>query len=221
MNDFKQLYESEYFKERFNGVDLKREKSYLQEYERITQFVTGGKVLDIGCGMGNFLEIFDKSFDKYGLEISEFAKKEAQKKGIKIIDYDFKKEFFDIIIFRGVFQHLDTPLYDLQRASELLKKNGLMIFLATPNSNSPYYKCFNTLPMLDSTRNFVIPSDTMLTQILKNFNFKIEKIVYPYIDSPYAQPFKDHGKFILNLFGFKYKFAFWKNMMEIYARKIK
>lgn len=220
MNDnLKNLYTDDYFKDRFEGQDLKREKSYLQEYSNITKYFTKGKVLDIGCGMGNFLQVFDSNFEKYGIEISEYAAIQATKKGIKIIDYDFTENYFDLIIFRGVFQHLDTPLFSLQKALKMLKKGGFMVFLATPNSNSLYYKFFNTLPMLDPKRNFLIPSDIMLKQILENLNCEIVEIKYPYLISPYANPLTDHLKFVAKCFGLNYKFAFWKSSMEIYAKK--
>ena len=126
MNDnLKNLYTDDYFKNRFEGQDLKREKSYIQEYSNVTKYLAKGKVLDIGCGMGNFLEIFDSNFEKYGIEISEYAAIQATKKGIKIIDYEFTEDYFDLIIFRGVFQHLDTPLFSLQKALKMLKKSGM------------------------------------------------------------------------------------------------
>lgn len=220
-NNFKELYDKNYFIDRFPGKDKKRECSYTQEYKRIKRYIQNGKVLDIGCGMGNFLNVFDEEWDKYGIEISDFATNEAKKNGIKIIDYSKEyKNFFDVIIFRGVIQHLDTPLYTLKQAISMLKSGGYLIFLATPNSNSIYYKFFGTLPMLDDKRNLLIPSDLMMKNILKNFGFEIKKIYYPYIGSPYASPVLDHLKFIANCFGFKYKFSFWKNMMEIYAQKV-
>lgn len=219
-DNFKKLYGKEYFTDRFPGQNKKRELSYIQEYGRIKKYVRSGKALDIGCGMGNFLNTFEIGWEKYGIEISDFAANEAKRNGIKIIDYaDGYENFFDLIIFRGVIQHLDTPLYTLKQAIAMLKPGGYIIFLATPNSNSLYYKLFGTLPMLDDKRNFLIPSDTMIKNILKNFGFDIKEVYYPYIDSPYASYILDHLKFIANCFGFHYKFSFWKNMMEIYAQK--
>lgn len=218
-NEYKVLYGEEYFENRFTGQDVKRELSYRQEYQRIKKYVQSGRVLDIGCGMGNFLHIFDEKWEKYGIEISEYAAKKSEETGIKIVDYNCESEYFDLIIFRGVIQHLDTPLVALQEAVRMLRKGGYIVFLATPNSNSIYYKFFDTLPMLDPPRNFIIPSDIMLRQILINFGMQIKQIIYPYIGSPYAEPVKDHLKFLGKCLGMNYKFAFWKNSMEIYAQK--
>ncbi len=218
-NDFQELYSSEYFENRFTGQDLKREISYTQEYSRILNYVQKGKVLDIGCGMGNFLHTFGSDWERYGIEISEYAAKKAEASGIKIIDYNEKEDFFDLIVFRGVLQHLDTPMLNIKQAMKMLKPNGYIVFLATPNSNSIYYKLFSTLPMLDSSRNFVIPSDIMMKDSLTNFGLKVNKIIYPYLGTPYCSVVSDHLKFLGKCIGVNYKFSFWKNMMEIYAQK--
>jgi hypothetical protein len=73
--------------------------------------------------------------------------------------------------------------------------------------------------MLDPERNFLLPSDLMLKQILKNIGLSVEDIRYPYWESPYASPIKDHWNFLMRLLGKRKSFAFWKNMMEVYARK--
>lgn len=213
-------YNERYFKNRHPGRDIKREKSYLQECARIERYITKGRVLDVGCGMGNFLEIFDGSkWEKYGIEISGYAANLAKQKGIQLIDYDFQSDFFDLMVFRGVLQHLDAPLYSIQQCIRMLKKGGLIVFLATPNTNSIYYRIFRELPMLDPKLNFILPSDSMLKQILINLGLEVLEMRYPYVGSPYTNLIADHINFLIRFFGVKKKFPFWGNMMECYARK--
>lgn len=214
-------YGSEYFRERHTGNDIKREQSYQLEFAKITKYVSGGKVLDVGCGMGNFLDLFDgKLWDKYGIEISDYARELAERKNIKFIDYNYDSGTFDLIIFRGVVQHLDEPLHAIKQCLRMLKPGGYMAFLATPNTNAIHYRLFKELPMLDPSCNFMLPSDKMMVQTLRNFNMEVVELNYPYLESPYSNPVQDHAKFLLRLLGIKKKFPFWKNMMEIFARKI-
>jgi hypothetical protein len=42
---------------------------------------------------------------------------------------------------------------------------------------------------------------------------------YPYLGTPYASPLRDHARFVLQLVGVKRPYAFWRNMMECYARR--
>lgn len=200
-----------------------RKRMYLQEYERLKKYFKdidkGGCVLDIGCGVGDFLSLFNKHWEKYGIEISSCAREIAQKKGI-ITDFELKDNFFDLIIFRGTIQHIPDPIYKINECRYWLKKGGMLIFLATPNTNSIVYKLFNNLPMLNRNLNFLLPSDKMLEQILTNNGFNIVAFEYPYKNTPYAHRIKDILSFILKLLRIKKKidFPFYGNVMECYAK---
>jgi SAM-dependent methyltransferase len=205
--------------------DPKRLVMYHDECARIKELKPhGGRILDVGCGIGGFLSFFDPSrWDRYGVDVSDLAIREARLKGIKVNDfleaYDYPDYFFDVIVFRGSIQLLPTPFSIIETCIRLLKEGGYMIFLSTPNSNSPYYRRFKTLPFLTPHANFLIPSDIMMQNALQNFGLQVKDIRYPYIDGPYCKPIIDHFLFILSFIGFKRKFAFWRSSMEIYAVK--
>lgn len=217
------LYAEDYFQ--MYTKDPQRELAYSIESRRIQEMKPeGGAILDVGCGLGLFLEQFDdKRWQKFGVDISDFAVQQARKRGITVKDYaqsyDYPDETFDVIVFRGTIQHLDTPFAVMKKCTALLKRNGLMAFLVTPNANSIYYKFFNTLPFLHPEYNFYIPSDLTLTNTLKNLGLKICKVLYPYLGTPYARPLRDHLYFVLRCLGVPVKFAFWRNVMEVYAVK--
>ncbi len=199
-----------------------RQKMHQQELERVFKItkLTRGKVLDVGCGLGNFLKLFPESWDKYGTEVSQYAQRVAARKGINF-SIPKKTNFFDLIVFRGTIQHLDTPLSEVKVRISQLKPNGWMVFLATPNAGSFCYRLWQDLPMIDEKYNFIIFSAKQLANILKLLGLKVSKIYYPYLETPYASPLLDHINFVLKLLGFSKKFAFWKNIMEIYAYKPK
>lgn len=215
---YRKFYGGDYFEDRIN--DKLRDKMQIQEISRLKKFIPKkGRVLDIGCGLGEFLCLFDNNWDKYGSEISQYAIREAKKKGIKF-RIPNKTNYFDLIIFRGTIQHLDKPLSEIQKRIKQLKPGGYMVFLATPNTGGVYYRIFQDLPFLDPKRNFLIPSDKMFIQILENCGLKIKNIYYPYGETPYAHPLRDFSLFVLRLLGIaNKKHAFPKNMMEIYAQK--
>ena len=133
--------------------------------------------------------------------------------------YDYPDEFFDVIVFRGSLQLIPTPFYVLETCIRLLAPGGYVVFLSTPNSNSPYYRRFKTLPVLTPHGNFLIPSDIMMKDVLQNFGLEVSKISYPYIGGPYANPLRDHFSYFLSFFGINLKFPFWRSSMEIYAYK--
>lgn len=212
-------YPEEYFKDRL-GNDPKRIESFRLESEFINKYISRGTLIDVGCSTGEFLDVLKWEGEKYGMEVSDHAVSIAKKKGIKF-DKDILScdNFFDLIIYRGTIQHLENPILYIQKSFKALKKGGFIVFLATPNADSAYYRFFKTLPFLDPPNNYYIPSETTLQRILTNFGFKIIDKRFPYLDSPYSRPFTDPIKFFLRFLGIRTKFAFWGNMMEIIAQK--
>lgn len=213
-------YDENYFKFRM-GNDPKRQKCFLFEKKFINAHIRSGTLLDIGCSTGEFVKALEWDGIAYGMEISEFAKKYAKKNGIKFgKDIFNSKNYFDLIIFRGTIQHIDTPFLYLKQAFQALKPGGYVWFYA-PNANSMYYKIWNTLASLDPKINFYIPSDITLKNAMKNFGYEFTEIHYPYLDSPYASPVTDHLKFAMKLFGANVQFPFWRSIMYVMFRKPK
>ncbi len=215
-------YDESYFAVYQN--DPKRHQMYLAERGRIEQLKPGGRILDVGCGLGGFLSQFSPDrWQRYGVDVSEVAIAEARTRGIHVNDfaqaYDYPDSTFDVIVFRGSLQLIPTPFAVIQTCIRLLAPGGLLVFLSTPNSNSPYYRRFRTLPFLTPHGNFLIPSDIMMRNALQNFGLEIVDIRHPYLETPYARPVWDHLWYVLSFVGIKRKFAFWKSAMEIYARK--
>jgi len=213
------LYDKSYFDVRAH--DFKRKAMYSQEFDRIKSKtgLEGGDVLDIGCGLGEFLEHFpSQKWNRYGIEVSQYAVDICQKKGISF-NLSQQPEIFDLIVLRGTLQHLDQPLDTLKMCYRWLRPGGWVCVLATPNAGGPVYRLFQDLPALDPPRNFIVFSDKILNQCLSNLGFRNISLVYPYWSTPYASIFKDHINFVLRCIGIKTSFAFWRNMMECYAKK--
>jgi SAM-dependent methyltransferase len=220
--DDKHLYDQNYF-DGYYINDPKREAMYLQERNRITEyFPRGGSVLDVGCGIGGFLDTFDDRWDKYGVEPSDYASEKAAKRGIKILRAVSvgNTESFDVVIFRGSFQHIALPMQTITQAVRCLKKGGLLVFLATPDTDSLVYSIWHNLPALDAPKNWIVPSGTVLTNVLERLGLDVQ-VIHPYWETPYANPLSDFTKFVVSLFFGWRKFAFPGNMMEIYAIKVK
>jgi len=225
MSDYDE-FGKDYFKNRI-GNDPLRNLSFVLEKHYLLSLLgpkvfESGILLDVGCSTGEFIDAI--GWDKnraFGMEISEYARSIAAEKGIRfdrnLLNTD---NFFDLVVFRGTIQYISNPFEYIRRAFECLKGGAHIVFLATPNSNSPYYRLFKTLPFLEEKLNYLIPSDVSLAMNLRNVNFEIVNIDYPYIGTPYANPISDHLRFIRKLiFKTEDKFPFWRSMMSILARK--
>lgn len=109
---------------------------------KIKKYKKGGKLLDVGCAMGYFVELAKNAgFDAYGLDASEFAAKKAKarlngriQQGT-IEEAKYPEKSFDIITMFDVIEHLGDPARDLQKLLALLKDDGILM-IATGNTES-------------------------------------------------------------------------------------
>lgn len=234
--DDHQLYAEKYFDGFYSEskyLAKLREKQYAQERARLLQHApNGGEILDIGCGTGAFLAGLDDRWKKYGFEVSEHAGRIAAGRGIYVVApgintnvlFPDLSAFFcnsmDVVIMRGVLQHISTPMEYLAQVTRILKPGGLLAILATPNTDGIVYSLWKNLPPLDPHRNWVLFGKRMLENILGRMGYRQLVWHFPYWKTPYARPIKDFVKFGASLIlGYHWKFAFPGSMMEIFAVK--
>jgi 2-polyprenyl-3-methyl-5-hydroxy-6-metoxy-1,4-benzoquinol methylase len=113
----------------------------------IAQFKKSGKILDVGCATGYFLEAAKaKAYDPFGIEFSDYSARLAKNKfGDKNIfkgtleQSDFENGTFDIIAMSDLIEHVRNPIETLSRANQLLKTDGF-IMIMTPDTGSVSYK---------------------------------------------------------------------------------
>ena len=107
----------------------------------IEKMIAPGRVLDIGCHSGTFLETAKaRGWECYGVDVSEFVVKQAKEKGIEVfcgevVEAKFENDFFDLITMYEVIEHLFNPLETLKEIARVLKEKGLLI-IQTANMNS-------------------------------------------------------------------------------------
>lgn len=102
----------------------------------------GGRLLDIGCATGTFLErAQQKGWRVAGVEISLFASTEAKKKFNSAIwngtlaAAHYSTEAFDVVTVFDVVEHLVDPVSFINEIWRILKPTGILV-LTTPNTSS-------------------------------------------------------------------------------------
>lgn len=106
----------------------------------ITKIVKGGKVLDIGCAKGSFLNIMKKyDYDTFGIEMSGANVEICKDQGHKVFHGDLTsyydstlKQRFNIIACLDVIEHIADPVDFLKKIKSLLEVNSILV-LSTPN----------------------------------------------------------------------------------------
>lgn len=93
-----------------------------------------GRLLDIGCATGDFLDAARESgFDTEGLELSSWSSKIAREKGL-IVHQERLEAFtsrnegrFDVITLIGVIEHFSEPAAEMERIRRLLRPGGMVV----------------------------------------------------------------------------------------------
>lgn len=147
-----------------------------------------GKILDIGCASGQFLDKFNDKFEKYGIEVSDLATI-AKAKNINVSkdpieNLNFKNDFFDVISAYALIEHLEDPFGFIDKITPWLKPGGLLV-LGTNDINSllnRYRKqyCQDFIP----PEHIVLFSHNFYKNFLKQKGFRI--IFKKYINGGYT-----------------------------------
>lgn len=93
-----------------------------------------GRVLDVGCGTGYFLEALPPDLEPWGVDMSETAVRMCRERGLVRVhpgtSDDLSRvsgERYDVITLLDVVEHLDDDLGALRNAKALLKPGGSLV----------------------------------------------------------------------------------------------
>lgn len=213
-------FNDDYFANRLQN-DSARLKSFERERQLLGRLASNPRrTLDIGCSTGEFASFMGFS-NVVGVEPATFAADIARKNGIDVKTTIFDVSgTFDLVVLRGVVQHLFNPFEVLAEASKKLNPGGIMAFLATPNCDSIYFRTFGSLPALDEPKVYLFPTERVLTNFLSRHDVGLEQKFFPYLRSGYASP-SDLPRFLGRLVwnSKRLESAFPGNMMDLIFRK--
>ena len=135
------------------GAEAERERAWLDNglHADVEAFLAahapGRRVLDIGCGCGDFIAFLDrKGYQTQGLEPSELAAEVAQARRVNVLCADFEAFLadhaqgedpgYDAVVMLHVLEHVPNAREQLERAATMLVPGGV-VAIAVPNDFNP------------------------------------------------------------------------------------
>jgi 2-polyprenyl-3-methyl-5-hydroxy-6-metoxy-1,4-benzoquinol methylase len=144
---------------------------------RYLQAVPQGRLLDVGCGSGEWLaQMRELGWRTEGLDFDENAVKVARRNGLEvhcggIEQQQYPDESFDAVTLSHVIEHLPDPVGTLVECARVLKKGGALVVL-TPNATSLSHRLFKQdWRGLEPPRHLHIFSNQSLPNLLARAGF--------------------------------------------------
>jgi len=169
-NKFEDYFEEDYFfgfgKSNYWNYDI--QKRLDPKYARlVSKYINSGKILDVGCGDGYFLNSLPDSFDKCGLDISKFMIRRCN--GFKCTTHDIEKPLtnwgkFDCITAFNCIEHIPNIGLVLTNIKHLLRPDGYFIV------SVPHLNLFSLLFDRDTTHFHLMRLNTWKTLLEKWFS---------------------------------------------------
>lgn len=189
-NYVKKKYSKEYAFD-YSSALPRLKKRYEHQLALLMKYKENGKLLDVGCGTGHFLQFIKKSNTRlktYGIEPNSILRNAAKKNSDSIIsngylnNIPYPEKYFDIITCFDVLEHSIDLKANLRDIYRVLKPNGILLLQA------PNYDSFMAMITRNKWDWWCIPDHVIhfsyrgLRECINSSNFRI-RLSYTYEDT--------------------------------------
>lgn len=162
---------------------------------QVLRRVPGGRLLDVGCGLGLFLEAMKPEFAPFGVDISDYAVRacaerlpDAQVRVTSLIeglpdDGAFAGEF-DVITAINIVEHLEDPWAGVAAVRARLRTGGLFVMHLPTIGNAVQAKMYAGSYDQDPTHIYR-PSGRAVSALVEKSGFTQEFGTFaPFVGAP-------------------------------------
>ena len=116
--------------------------TFSRQLKTLARYVKPGKVLDVGCATGFFLDVASSAgWEVHGVELSEYAAEVARGRfGEHVFkgtleQAGYPDESFDVVTLFDLLEHVPDPRLFLREVRRLLRPDGILL-IVTPDITS-------------------------------------------------------------------------------------
>ncbi|CAN5339811.1 hypothetical protein BH11PLA2_BH11PLA2_37250 [soil metagenome] len=148
---------------------------------------TMGKLLEIGCAYGYFLDVANTAgYETTGIEICEAAVESCQQRGLNVTAGVVKPEYlkqhgpFDCVVMLDVIEHLPNPDEMFTMLSEAVKPGGYLV-ITTGNWGSLLSRTAGSRwRLMTPPQHLYFYSRSTLSKLVSNHGFKVKRLSAPW-----------------------------------------
>lgn len=214
-----EFYDRGYEEQRDEMVDVHADGKRVQGRERlelIEALVPRGRLLDVGCSYGFFLDVArEAGWDAVGLEMSEPGVRYAcdilglEVRRGSIETAESGDESFDVVTLWDVLEHTADPVGALRRVRDLVAPGGVLA-VVVPNAASPGARAGGRhWPWMIPPAHLYYFSPETITALLAREGFRVERLMTLRGDS--------ENEFMLLLYGLACRVGVWQMATAIAA----
>lgn len=159
-------------------------RSFSDRIEVIRKYQTGGRLLDVGCATGTFLEAASQYWQAEGVEISFYASKIAQNKNLKVYHGElwsspYVKNQYQVVTLWDTLEHLADPQETIKLLSKMLVPGGI-IALTTGDVGSWLAKISGRYwHLYNIPQHLSFFDQKTINRLLERENLEVSQISYP------------------------------------------
>jgi len=188
-DELERIYGEEYFTDDELFHDYVAERSIRLESgaaraRTLAGIVSEGRLLDVGCAAGFFLEGASRHYDVTGAEMSPFASEYARSEfGLRVLTGDVTEvglegERFDVVTMWNTIEHLADPLAAARAIAALARPGGLLV-LSTGDATGPLARRgLREWNLMTPPYHLFFFSPRTIDLLLAKTGFRLRRIVY-------------------------------------------
>ena len=143
----------EYYLNEYLKAAEPHKKLFFEKFDEFLGDRPPGKILDVGCATGQFLEVArERNWKAVGIDVSDWACQHLSEQGYEGIHHgtieeaNFPDAEFDAVNMCHVLEHIPHPHAFMREVRRILKPRGMVILEVPNEARFPYnYKLINIL----------------------------------------------------------------------------